>query len=335
MIKIQFIFGNQGTEVSEPQPLLKYNLEKYYIKIVKKNPDLLFIHNRLLNNSHSKIPKVIVERADSSVIFHEQVRELIRDDKTLAIIKTTATHDKSLNNSLKCNRRYHCYIINQFANILENEPTKNFLDEKSLKKIHCLIPTSVQNRFYWYKEQPPKKNKPIDVSFVGVTSYPNIKGINVMDWHRNKLVEELKKINGINLFYVTSEAGKSHPLKEFDYKNVVQKSKIIISPWGMGEWNYRDFHAMYQNCILIKPDSSHVECYPVDIFANNERYVPCKIDFSNLKQKIESILDEYKKYQTMMEKNRDDLVKSWDFQKLSEEFAFFVFNIIEPKKMFL
>jgi hypothetical protein len=73
------------------------------------------------------------------------------------------------------------------------------------------------------------------------------------------------------------------------YVNCLFASKVGISPWGLGEKCYRDFEAMYCGCILIKPDTSFVRTYP-DIYLNNKTYIPCKIDFSDLQEKVDYII---------------------------------------------
>ena len=335
MINIKFIFGDKGTEASEPQPWLKYNLKKYNIFFDDKKPDLVFVHHRLIDCVPKSCPKVIVERADSSVLFQDVTRKSISEDNTLAVIKTTIVREKKLNNSQICNKRYHCFLINKYANIVENKNNLIEIENKFLDKIYCMIPTSVQDRFYWYKNNIPIEEKDIDVSFVGVVRYLGDQGANVMDWHRLKCVEEIKKIKSIKSFCVVSNSVQSHPLPNEAYKQIIQKSKIVISPWGMGEWNYRDFHAMYQKCVLIKPDSSHVKCYPVDIFKSNERYIPCKLDFSDLQEKVLNVLENYHFYDSIIEKNRSDLVNSWNFDNLSYDFALFIYKIIGMGKIFL
>ena len=46
---------------------------------------------------------------------------------------------------------------------------------------------------------------------------------------------------------------------------------------------------MYAGVILIKPDTDHVLMYQ-DIYKSNVTYIPCKYDFSNLKNVIENTL---------------------------------------------
>jgi hypothetical protein len=97
-------------------------------------------------------------------------------------------------------------------------------------------------------------------------------------------------------------------------------SKICLSPWGMGEWNYRDFQALYAGCILIKPNSDHVEMYPIDIF-RDLFYVRCQPDFNDLEEKYHSIMNNWHNYKEIRENNRYSLVNSWNYKKLSKEFT--------------
>ena len=69
-----------------------------------------------------------------------------------------------------------------------------------------------------------------------------------------------------------------------EYYKELQRSKICVSPFGYGEICWRDFEAVLCQCLLIKPDMSHIRTEP-DIFVPYKTYVPVKWDFSDLKEK--------------------------------------------------
>ena len=74
------------------------------------------------------------------------------------------------------------------------------------------------------------------------------------------------------------------------YKNELKKSKIGISPFGYGEFAYRDYEIIMSGCMLFKPDMSHIETWP-DLYIENETYVPFKWDLSNFYEELHSVLD--------------------------------------------
>lgn len=325
MLKIKFILGDLGTEKTEPSPILKYPLEDYGISITNKNDaDIFLIHSRIFpkykNNSQTKI---IIERADSSILYHQHVRQNIKLKNVLSVIKTTCLRDKNLNNSQVYSGRYHCKILNDFIKLGENENQLFKVEDNDLNKIKCLIPTSIQDRFYSYKVLK-KCTKKYDIMFVGNICYNHIKKPNVLNWHREKAVEQLLKLKNKFKIFLHAEKENKISLPPKEYQKILNESKICLSPWGMGEWNYRDFECMYTKTILIKPNSNHVFCYPIDIFMDNKMYIPCNYDFSDLESKITMILDGYKSFEEMLEINNYTLNDSWNINKLANDFAYFI-----------
>lgn len=80
-----------------------------------------------------------------------------------------------------------------------------------------------------------------------------------------------------------------------EYYNRISSAKILLAPYGYGEMAPRDLDAAQFGAILIKPNMSHVDTYP-NPFVENETYVPCNHDYSDLQEKIEKILGNYNDY---------------------------------------
>ena len=68
---------------------------------------------------------------------------------------------------------------------------------------------------------------------------------------------------------------------------------------------------MYCGCILIKPDTSFVRTYP-DIYLNDRTYISCKIDFSDLQEKVDYVKNNWNKFKEMRISNRKLLLDSWN-----------------------
>ena len=166
-LKIQIKIGNSGTERTEPAPFFHYRkyLLQHGIKITNDKPDILFCHHRLMKKDDLERPLVIIERADSSILFQDVVRENISNKNVLAVIKTTSLRDKSLHNAPVYFGRYHCGIINDYLGKPNNIPAV-LIDNQSLEKIHVLIPTAIQERFKSYARLGIDHYRDIDVSFV-------------------------------------------------------------------------------------------------------------------------------------------------------------------------
>lgn len=65
------------------------------------------------------------------------------------------------------------------------------------------------------------------------------------------------------------------------YYQEMRSSRICISPFGYGEFCWRDFEAVLMGCMLVKPEVSHLRTEP-NIFIPGETYVPVRWDFSDL-----------------------------------------------------
>lgn len=82
-------------------------------------------------------------------------------------------------------------------------------------------------------------------------------------YHRELM---LKKIAGNPRFIV----GR---VPQPQYNEEIKHCKITLSPFGWGELCFRDFEAVLNGSLLLKPDMSHLETWP-DIFKPYETYVP-------------------------------------------------------------
>ena len=110
---------------------------------------------------------------------------------------------------------------------------------------------------------------------IGLASRPSIA-------HQRKLI--LDRIAGHPRFLVGPV-----PQKTFNYE--AAHSKIVLSPFGWGELCLRDYEAVLNGALLLKPDMSHLETWP-DIFAPGETYVPFDWDATDLIEKAERYLDD-------------------------------------------
>ena len=96
------------------------------------------------------------------------------------------------------------------------------------------------------------------------------------------------------------ENGKRVSLEEYHKK--MFDSKIIFAPFGYGEMAPRDLEAAMYGSILLKPDMSYIDTKP-NVFIDGETYIACKHDFSDLEEKIDYILTNYKELQPYLVNN--------------------------------
>lgn len=74
------------------------------------------------------------------------------------------------------------------------------------------------------------------------------------------------------------------------YQRELKHSRIVFSPFGWGETCWRDFEAICNDCLLVKPSMAHLEMQP-DLFIENETYVPVRWDFADLEDKCRYYLE--------------------------------------------
>ena len=65
---------------------------------------------------------------------------------------------------------------------------------------------------------------------------------------------------------------------------------------------------MQVGTILIKPDQSKIISKP-DVYVENETYIPCKLDFSDLNEKVQYVLDNFKELNEKINTNFRELFK--------------------------
>ncbi len=64
------------------------------------------------------------------------------------------------------------------------------------------------------------------------------------------------------------------------YLEEMNNSVAVLSPFGWGEINYRDYEAFLAGTVLVKPDMSHMTTWP-DLYKEHETYIPFAWDFSD------------------------------------------------------
>ena len=73
------------------------------------------------------------------------------------------------------------------------------------------------------------------------------------------------------------------------YLRELAESRIVVSPFGLGEITLRDFEIFLAGALALKPDMSHMETWP-DLFRDGETIACHRWDLSDLEDKIEALL---------------------------------------------
>ena len=128
------------------------------------------------------------------------------------------------------------------------------------------------NKFFYAKPYRERNNN-FFLKFSSKNYYPTI------GWQRKKILEFFKIEN-------------SNKLNKINYFNLMKNSKYCISPFGWGEIAIRDFECFVNGCVLIKPDTSHLETWP-NFYIPNLTYIPFKWDLSDFREKIDYCKNNY------------------------------------------
>ncbi len=134
----------------------------------------------------------------------------------------------------------------------------------------------------------------------------------VIKWHRLQALRELRKLPQYRIVL-----GRGRVFTDQTYRQLMQQSRICVSPWGWGETCYRDYEALLAGCVLIKPRTDFIDSLlPLD----DRHYVPCRPDFSDLAECIEQVLSEWvhsvdrrmaNRQYVLQARNEDLLTSQW------------------------
>jgi hypothetical protein len=123
---------------------------------------------------------------------------------------------------------------------------------------------------------PPSPQRPLAVSCRMSTAYSRF----TVAWQR----QQVKRLLADRL--------ASDRLSRRRYFQELEQSRIVVSPFGFGEINYRDYESFISGALLLKPDMSHMETWP-DFFRAGESILTHRWDCSDLLDRLEIALATY------------------------------------------
>lgn len=124
-----------------------------------------------------------------------------------------------------------------------------------------------------FSYRSPQAHRPIDISCrMGVTYK-----YETLAYQRKETVRRL------------AHHHRSDRVNKRAYFAELNHSKLVASPFGTSEINYRDFEVFVGGALLIKPDMSHLETYP-DYYQDDRTVLMHKWDFSDFDEKIDAAL---------------------------------------------
>jgi hypothetical protein len=102
-----------------------------------------------------------------------------------------------------------------------------------------------------------------------------------IEYQRKLALKKLRTIKNNNDLYDIK-------LNKIEYLNKIKSSKYVLSCYGWGEICYRDWEAVINNSLILKPDMSNIETWP-NIYENYKTYIPLSWDLSNLQYQLERL----------------------------------------------
>ena len=178
----------------------------------------------------------------------------------------------------------------------------------------------------WYNID---RSRQYDVS--AMFGYPTSKNFEHLElqstYYNNHRKPSIDIINNLpsNIKVTKLKKGKRVSLQEYHQK--MFNSKIIFTPMGYGEIFPRDLEAAMYGSVLLKPDMSYIDTTP-DVFIDQETYIACNHDFSNLKEKIINTLGTPEKFLYIINNAR----KKFEQEITPKKLALHLYNIFKNLK---
>lgn len=173
--------------------------------------------------------------------------------------------------------------------VLWNYSLAGFIGSRSrlFMRLRRLIPVP---SFYSLRFVPPGRARPLDVSCRLNLDYSQRESI---AFQRREVVRLL-------------EARFAFPKERISrrrYEKEMREAKIVPSPFGAGEINYRDFEVLASGAALMKPDMDHLETWP-DLYRKDETYISHDWDLTDLVGQVLRAL-ETGRYETVARQGQD------------------------------
>lgn len=274
---------------------------------------------RILETYYAGKDYVIFDGSDSASLMG--IWEIAKDSDALAVMKNSlyANRDWYYERSL-FGRKYWQSEQNDWFNYTHADLDFTRIKLSGTNWLSTVTPQ-------WFKYDPDEKVYDVCALF----SYPvkenseYTEPVNeYYDAHRKNCIDVLRKLSK-RLNIKMLEDGKHIPADK--YYEAFRISKIIIAPFGYGEIAPRDIESAMFGAVLVKPDMSHVDTIP-NIYTDGETYVSCSWDFSNLEEKIDMILGNYRENQHHYVQNmREAYRNEYSQEKLVEHTHNWISNL--------
>lgn len=317
--------------------------KKHGIEIIEdetkaKHCDIVMTHQNgngdFETSKKYKKPIIILQRSDSATIHSKAMRKMIKTSQVIGFFKITNFKNIYDHNLDLIGERRHLEYINQLKYKAEKQEIQ--FNEKELNKIKCALPAYYNFRFDHIRNVSDQNDifsnkRNVYINFAGTVDYSSSweKGnfscnkTNLLNLHRKKAYNSVMNISSKyqNIQqHILSHYGNF--MNQPNYWQSLFNTKICISPWGYGEYNWRDFEAIYLGALLLKPDTDFIESY-CDLYQKNIFYKTFKPDYSDFEKTCIDILNNFNSEEnTSIRKNALNTLKdNYNIEKICNRFA--------------
>ena len=96
---------------------------------------------------------------------------------------------------------------------------------------------------------------------------------------------------------------QTEKVNRYRFYQELKQSKVVISPFGLGEITLKDFEVFLSGSLLMKPDMDHMETWPN--FYTKETYASFDWTLSDVSEKLENILENYRDFVQIAQNGQD------------------------------
>jgi hypothetical protein len=268
--------------------------------------DLVLVCTDALDKA-PKRPLVIMDHYDRASVLKVEARRLLNTPRVRALIRNSHYVDPNVENTPHFEGSLFGVEALKLASAGERPCGSPGvitppISPEGLAKIHAVnnvvwafysdffdVPldprTAVDNMDRW---------RPIDIMCLMSADHYNLW---TPRWHRAKAFEALAALpRDVVVLYggTCANASRAHqtrfgaqPNRHIHYR-LMRQSKIALSPFGYSELSKRDYEAIAAGCVLLKPYCDYLLVWPP------QQSVGCALDFSDLTQVVEGILNNWK-----------------------------------------
>lgn len=290
------------------------------IKLVFSDPkfkcDAVIANYATYNDTYQKFKdmpysvKFTFESHDGT--FPRTLRECLHDNKVKGIFKHTIFRDFKTfakNYPFYWAAGHFELIAREFPELRDSYYIKGdntiVLNDEEIDRVDKLLtigcpllyqpPYLLEHKFQFIKEKDIlNNNRPVDVFFAGETDYGNAEWLSFVRMHRKEYVRLLNELS--SEFNIVVNDGKNR-LGPREFTEAGLSSKIMVSPYGIGSFSYRDWEVLLFGCEGIRPYTDYMKTYP-DIYNPDLKafHQPKKFrDINELRDMIKYLISIYNK----------------------------------------